>query len=146
MTAAIGTKENVATPQVRDKWRKRGLQTFLAITAFVWLIPLLWAFYTSLRPYSETAERGYVSIGGAYNFDNYTQAWTDTEMLGYFVNTMWITIPSVILILFLALATGCDEAPAATTATVRRTGDIANHGETPVGTEAMGDLVAKALS
>ena len=27
-----------------------------------------------------------------------------------------------------------------------RTGDIANHGETPVGTEAMGDLVAKALS
>ena len=27
-----------------------------------------------------------------------------------------------------------------------RTGDIANHGETPLGTEAMGDLVAKALS
>jgi 3-isopropylmalate dehydrogenase len=26
-----------------------------------------------------------------------------------------------------------------------RTGDIANHGETPLGTQAMGDLVAKAL-
>lgn len=101
MTTTKDTQKT-ATPQVMDKWRRRGLQTFLAITALVWLTPLLWAIYTSLRPYSETAERGYVSVGGTYNFDNYTQAWTDTEMLGYFINTMWITIPAVILILFLA--------------------------------------------
>jgi multiple sugar transport system permease protein len=102
MTSATGTKDRVATSIVRDKWRRRGLQTFLALTAFVWLLPLLWAVYTSLRPFSETAARGYVSIGGTYNFDNYTQAWTDAEMLKFFVNTMWITIPAVILILFLA--------------------------------------------
>ena len=102
MTAAPDTKDKVATPQVTDKWRRRGLQTFLAVTAFVWLVPLLWAFYTSLRPFSDTAERGYVSIGGTYNFDNYTQAWTDSEMLKFFINTMWITIPAVILILFFA--------------------------------------------
>ncbi len=101
MTTATDTKKT-ATPQVMDKWRRRGLQTFLAVTALVWLVPLLWAIYTSLRPFSETAERGYVSVGGAYNFENYTQAWSDTEMLGYFINTMWITIPSVLLILFLA--------------------------------------------
>jgi multiple sugar transport system permease protein len=102
MTAALDSKKLAETAIVRDKWRRRGLQTFLAITALVWLMPLLWAAYTSLRPFGETAERGYVSVGGTYNFDNYTQAWTDAEMLKYFVNTMWITIPSVILILFLA--------------------------------------------
>ncbi len=102
MTAAPDTQGKTATPQVMDKWRRRGLQAFLAITAFVWLVPLLWAFYTSLRPFSDTAERGYVSIGGTYNFDNYTQAWTDSEMLKFFINTMWITIPAVILILFFA--------------------------------------------
>ena len=100
MTTA--TDKKTATPQVMDKWRRRGTQAFLAITALVWLLPLLWAAYTSLRPYSETAARGYVSIGGSYNFDNYTQAWTDSEMLKFFINTMWITIPSVILILFLS--------------------------------------------
>ncbi len=102
MTSATETTDRVATSIVRDKWRRRGLQTFLALTAFVWLLPLLWAVYTSLRPFSETAERGYVSVGGTYNFDNYIQAWTDAEMLKFFVNTMWITIPAVILILFLA--------------------------------------------
>jgi len=101
MTTATDTQKT-STPQVMDKWRRRGLQVFLAATAFVWLIPLLWAVYTSLRPYSATAEYGYVSIGGEYNFDNFFQAWRDTEMLGYFINTMWITIPAVILILFLA--------------------------------------------
>lgn len=100
MTTATDTK--VSTRIVRDKWSRRGLQTFLAVTALVWLLPLLWAVYTSLRPFSETAERGYVSVGGAYNFDNYTQAWNDAEMLKFFINTMWITIPSVVLILFLA--------------------------------------------
>jgi multiple sugar transport system permease protein len=102
MTSALDTKKLAATAIVRDKWRRRGLQTFLAITALVWLTPLLWAAYTSLRPFSETAERGYVSFGGTYNFDNYSSAWTDAEMLKFFINTMWITIPSVILILFLA--------------------------------------------
>ena len=102
MTAGLDTKQLAATAVVRDKWRRRGLQTFLAVTALVWLTPLLWAVYTSLRPFSETAERGYVSVGGAYNFDNYTQAWTDAEMFKFFINTMWITIPSVILILFFA--------------------------------------------
>jgi multiple sugar transport system permease protein len=106
MTATSDTKDRVGTPQVTDKWRRRGLQTFLAVTALVWLLPLLWAIYTSLRPYSETAERGYVSIGGAYNFDNYTTAWTDAEMLKYFINTMWITIPGVILTLFFASMAG----------------------------------------
>jgi multiple sugar transport system permease protein len=106
MTAATDTKDKAATPQVTDKWRRRGLQTFLFVTAMVWLLPLLWAVYTSLRPFSETAERGYVSIGGTYNFDNYTQAWTDAEMLKFFINTMWITIPGVILTLFFASMAG----------------------------------------
>jgi multiple sugar transport system permease protein len=96
------TKDLAATPQVRDKWRRRGLQLFLALTAFVWLLPLLWAFYTSLRPFSETANRGYVSVGGTYNFDNYTTAWQDAEMFKFFINTLWITIPAVLLILFFA--------------------------------------------
>ncbi len=83
-------------------WRRRGLQTFLAITALVWLLPLLWAVYTSLRPFSETARLGYVSVGGEYNFDNYIAAWTQAEMPKFFINTLIITVPGVIIVLLLS--------------------------------------------
>ena len=100
MTAATETR--AATGQVRSKWRTRGLHLFLLVTALVWLAPLLWAVYTSLRPYASTAVEGYVSIGGEYNLDNYTNAWTNAEMGKYFVNTLIITLPAVAFTLFLA--------------------------------------------
>ncbi len=104
MTALDTTK--VATPQVHHKWRRRGLQIFLAATAFVWLVPLLWAVYTSFRPFSSTAELGYVSVGGEYNFENYINAWSDAEMFKFFINTLIITVPGVILTLFFASMAG----------------------------------------
>ena len=103
MTAAQEVGVNKAgTGQVRSKGRTRGLQLFLLITALVWLLPLLWAIYTSLRPYASTAVHGYVSIAGEYNFDNYTNAWNNAEMGKYFVNTLIITLPAVAFTLFLA--------------------------------------------
>ncbi len=103
MTAAQEVGVNKAgTGQVRSKGRTRGIQLFLLITALVWLLPLLWAIYTSLRPYASTAVHGYVSIAGEYNFDNYTKAWTSSEMGKYFVNTLIITVPAVAFTLFLA--------------------------------------------
>lgn len=99
------TETHHAGGQVRSKWRTRGLQAFLLITALVWLAPLLWALYTSFRPYEVTAlDLGYVSIGGEYNFDNYARAWNEGEIWKYFINTMIITIPAVILTLGLASA------------------------------------------
>jgi multiple sugar transport system permease protein len=102
MTTTHDTKDKVATAQVRAKWRRRGLHVFLFLTALVWMIPLVWAIYTSLRPYSSTAKYGYVSIGGEYNFQNYADAFTDGEMFKYFVNTLIIAIPAVIIVLLLS--------------------------------------------
>lgn len=102
MTTTHDTKDKVATAQVRAKWRRRGLHVFLFLTALVWMIPLLWAIYTSLRPYSSTAKYGYVSIGGEYNLQNYADAFTDGEMFKYFVNTLIIAIPAVLIVLLLS--------------------------------------------
>jgi multiple sugar transport system permease protein len=103
MTTMHDTKDKVATAQVRAKWRRRGLHVFLFLTALVWMIPLLWAIYTSLRPYSSTAECGYVSFFcGDYNLENYTKAFTDGEMFKFFVNTLIIAIPAVVIVLLLS--------------------------------------------
>jgi multiple sugar transport system permease protein len=84
--------------------RRAGLHAFLLIVALLWLFPLLWAGYTSLRPYTETAERGYVSLPGALTLDNYAVAWRDGELLRHFVNSVVIVVPSVIIVLALAAA------------------------------------------
>ena len=75
---------------------------FLSITAFLWIIPLVWTLYTSLRPEADTNKYGYLSTGGAFNFDNFSQAWTQGLFAHYFVNSAIITIPAVIITLFLA--------------------------------------------
>ena len=72
-TQGVGANK-AGTGLVRSKWRTRGLQLFLLVTALVWLAPLLWAFYTSLRPFESTFIEGYFSVGGEYNFDNYAEA------------------------------------------------------------------------
>ncbi len=78
------------------------LHVFLAGTCLVWIAPLLYAFYTSLRPYADTARRGYVSAGGHYGGGNYATAWTQAQLPHYFWNSVLVTVPALVLTLWLA--------------------------------------------
>lgn len=78
------------------------LYTFLTITALVWLLPVLYALYTALRPYQDTAEHGYVSIARRLSFVNFTNAWVNADLPHYYVNTLIITIPALMITLLLA--------------------------------------------
>lgn len=78
------------------------LHVFLATMALAWLAPLLWAVYAALRPYSETSEKGYVSWPDKLTFENFTNAFTQSDMTHYFGNTMLIAIPAVLVTLFLS--------------------------------------------
>ncbi|WP_353827698.1 carbohydrate ABC transporter permease [Agromyces sp. SYSU T0242] len=75
---------------------------FLLAMAVLWLIPLVWTLYTSLRPKADTDRLGYFSVGGEYNFDNIVDAWNQGGFATYFVNSAIITIPAVVLTLFFA--------------------------------------------
>ncbi|MFD8818826.1 carbohydrate ABC transporter permease [Streptomyces sp. NPDC059627] len=78
------------------------LHVFLAGTALAWLAPLLWAIFSAMRPYSETSNRGYVSWPHTLNFDNFKNAFEQSDMTHYFMNTLVIAVPSVLLTLFLS--------------------------------------------
>lgn len=86
----------------RKPKRQWVFQTILGVIAFVWMVPLLWAIYTSLRPYSETARKGYVSLSETLTFQNYVTAWNDGNMGQYFLNSLIIAVPAVIVVLLLA--------------------------------------------
>ncbi|HEU5427397.1 MAG TPA: carbohydrate ABC transporter permease [Actinocrinis sp.] len=78
------------------------LHVFLAGTALAWLVPMLWAIYTSLRPYSETQSKGYLSLPSTLNLQNYLDAWNQSGMPHYFWNTVMIAVPAVLLTLLLS--------------------------------------------
>jgi multiple sugar transport system permease protein len=78
------------------------LHVFLAVTSLVFLFPLLYAVYTSFRPYAETARYGYFSLPHGLTFGNYTKAWEQSRVLHFLVNTLIIVVPSLVLILLLS--------------------------------------------
>jgi len=87
---------------VRSKRTSRFIQGFLMLTAAVWLLPPVYAFYTSLRPYADTAEHGYVSLPGVLNFQNYINAWTQADLPHYYANTLIVVGPALVLTLLLS--------------------------------------------
>jgi len=78
------------------------LHGFLIVMALVWLFPLAWPIYTALRPISDTITQGYVSWPSHLSLANFTTVWVQADMLHFFVNTMLIVVPGVVLTLLLA--------------------------------------------
>lgn len=98
---AISTVPRTAAGGIRRR-PPVGTYLFLTIMAIAWLVPLLWAVYTSLRPKADTDKYGYFSVGGSYNLQNFVDAWTQGGFLTYFANSVAITIPTVVLTLLFA--------------------------------------------
>jgi multiple sugar transport system permease protein len=82
--------------------RRIGLYAFLTFMAVTWLFPLLWAAYTALRPYADTLANGYISVATTLNFDNFARAFTQGQFPTYYLNSLIIAIPSVIVTLLVA--------------------------------------------
>ena len=78
------------------------LHAFLIGISLLWLFPLLWAVYTSLRPYGETAEHGYVSIADGLTPRQLRQRLGQAPIPMFFLNTLIILVPAVIIVLLLA--------------------------------------------
>ncbi|WP_433392037.1 carbohydrate ABC transporter permease [Micromonospora sp. KLBMP9576] len=105
MSTATVTPEPGTTPEGGRRPPLRParvvLHVFLAAVAIGWLFPILWAVLTSLRSYEYTAVNGYVSLGG-WTLDNYVTAWRTGDFGRHFLNSVYITVPAVLLTLLLA--------------------------------------------
>ncbi len=88
----------------RRRTSRLGLHLFLILTTLLWISPILWAIFTALRPYADTAAHGYVSWPQHLNLKNFEHAYTQSNMLHYFRNSMIVAIPAIFLILFFSSA------------------------------------------
>ncbi|HYM82766.1 MAG TPA: carbohydrate ABC transporter permease [Candidatus Dormibacteraeota bacterium] len=86
----------------RVKPERLALHAFLIAISLLWLFPLLWAVYTSFRTYDETAKQGYVSVIQSPTVQNFADAWTGADLPHYYINTLIVVVPALLLVLFLA--------------------------------------------
>jgi multiple sugar transport system permease protein len=107
MSSATVT-DTPATPATALKARRRPLTVgrvvlyvFVVLTALAWLFPVVWALLNSFRDYAYTSVHGYVSFGG-FTLQNYLNAWEQGDFTRHFLNSLIITVPAVLLTLFLA--------------------------------------------
>jgi multiple sugar transport system permease protein len=69
----------------------------------VWLFPLFWAVYSSLRPISDTIQNGYLSWPSqGLSLVNYQSIFQQAELPYFYLNTLVVVVPGVILTLLLA--------------------------------------------
>ncbi|MEL6297999.1 MAG: carbohydrate ABC transporter permease [Pseudomonadota bacterium] len=80
---------------------------FLPISLFIWLLPLLAIFMTSIRP------GGDINAGNVFGWpsefqliENYTAVFRESQAVQYFINSLLITVPTVIVSVALACLAG----------------------------------------
>jgi multiple sugar transport system permease protein len=84
----------------KQKIKDRFISIFIGIFAVVWVFPIIWTVWSSLRPYKEVRANGLFSVPKVLNLANYADAISRMELPRYFFNTAIITIPAVFLTLF----------------------------------------------
>lgn len=86
---------------VLSKRRGAVATIIMALLALAWLFPLAWALINSFREYEYTQVNGYLSFGG-WTTSNYEQAWSQGNFGVHMRNSLLITVPAVLLTLWLS--------------------------------------------
>ena len=107
MATTLTPPESIADPLPDIERGRRhkghyGTHLILLALSVMWLVPLLWTLYTALRPKADTDRYGYFSVGGTFGFENFRNAWEQAGLAKYFVNSVIITVPTVLLTLLFA--------------------------------------------
>ena len=102
MTASTPAADRTPVARRRIRLPRIALYAFLTFMAVTWLFPLLWAAYTSLRPYGETLRNGFISAPSVLNLDNFASAWTRGQFPQFYLNSIIVTVPAVLLTLLIS--------------------------------------------
>ena len=106
MTAAAQERPVPAKRRHPIRWQRYLLHIVLISLSFVWLFPILWTLYQSLRPFGDTIRDGVVSWPRTLTLDNFINAWNQGELGKYFLNTIVIALPAVFMTLWISSMLG----------------------------------------
>jgi len=84
----------------RQKQKDFMISLFIGVFGVLWLVPILWTIWTSLRPYEDIIQNGVFSFPKTLNLDNYVDAFRQMDIFQYLANSFIVAIPAVFLTLF----------------------------------------------
>jgi multiple sugar transport system permease protein len=85
------------------KWVKTLLlYTILITVTILWLVPVAVAVLTAFRSNEELLSQGFLSFPRTLRFQSFIDAWNRGGLLRYLPNSFKITIPSLVLTIFLS--------------------------------------------
>jgi multiple sugar transport system permease protein len=70
--------------------------TCVTLFGLIWLVPLLWALITSLRPNEEIAAHPTTPWSNNWNFDAYKSAWNSSPLGWWYINSFIISTLTVV--------------------------------------------------
>ncbi len=86
---------------------QRAYKLSLPIALFLWLLPLLAIFMTSIRPASDIAIGNVFGIPSSFQMlQNYGEVFAKTDAMRYLLNTLLIAFPTMVMSVGLACLTG----------------------------------------
>ncbi len=91
----------------RSQNYQRAYKILVPIALFIWLLPLLAIFMTSIRPAADINSGNMFSWPSEFKMvENYVTVFTESKAFTYFLNSIKVTIPTVIISVTLACLAG----------------------------------------
>ncbi|WP_432565114.1 carbohydrate ABC transporter permease [Kineococcus sp. SYSU DK003] len=95
---------SIATPPVsrgrriaqRAPWW--GVVLLLAVLAVIWVYPFVWMVSASLKSSLEVFTAGLKILPENFAWENYSRAWTDANFSRYMINTVLLTVSTVVIV------------------------------------------------
>lgn len=75
---------------------------FVAVLAVLWLVPIVMMLVVSFMPPDQRAPRFGGLLISSVSFENYVTVFVDAPLVQHFVNSLAVTIPSVILVVVIS--------------------------------------------
>jgi multiple sugar transport system permease protein len=103
----FGADEDATSGGRRLRWTPGRVVLLLValLLVVVWLLPLAWAFATSLKPEGETTQTPLHWIGSKITFNAYTEVWQSGDIGRWLFNTFYIsTMTTLLMVLMCSMA------------------------------------------
>jgi len=75
---------------------------FLFVFSLIWILPILFTILQSFRPFADVVVKGVWSWPNHLTLDNYFHAFGQSRMWLFFLNSVEVAVPAVVITLFLA--------------------------------------------